>query len=88
MEGGNSLIGRRMRRGLLGRQTREQPRRRGKRGRRRKRSGRGETFYLREEYMIYVRVRKGKKREYADLRGRAEEMVVVENQGDMEQRAI
>jgi len=63
MEGGNSLIGRRMRRGLLERQTREQPRRRGKRGRQRKRSGRGETFYLREEYMIYVRVKKGKKKE-------------------------
>jgi hypothetical protein len=83
MQGGNNLIGNRLRRGRLERQTREQPRRRGKRGRQRKRSGRGETFYLGEECMIYVRVKKEKKREYADLRGRAEEMVVVENQGDM-----
>jgi hypothetical protein len=61
MQGGNNLIGNRLRRGRLGRQTREQPRRRGKRGRRRKRSGRGETFYLGEECMIYVRVKKRRK---------------------------
>jgi hypothetical protein len=51
-------MGNRTRRGCLGRQTRERRRKRGMKGGRGKRSWRGETFYLRGEYRIYVRVKK------------------------------
>lgn len=62
MGGGNNRIENRLRRGRLERKTKEWGRRRGRKGRQWKRSGRGETFYLRGEYTVYVRVRKKRKR--------------------------
>jgi len=45
-------------------------------------------FILRDEYTVYVRVKKKRKekKRICRLEGRAEEMVVVENQGDIEPR--
>lgn len=71
-----------MKGGHLGKKTKERPRKRGMKGRQRKRNGRGETFYLRGgECMIYVRVKEEEEKRISRVEGRADGMVVVENQG-------